>query len=253
MRTPDKAASLVGRGVGVREGDYSRPDTLPSALEGVQRLLLVSGSEVGHRVRQHAAVIDAAKAAGVERVVYTSILRAHTTRNPLAPEHKETEAHLRRSGLRYTVLRNGWYSENYTGQLDRYLERGVIVGATGAGRVSAATRLDYAAAAAEVLFRDEPVSQCYELGGSSFDFEELAATLSRISGSEILYRSVTTGELVNHLRAEGMDASTARFVAGLDESIARGELETASQDLARLVGRPLTSLGEAMLTALKTR
>ena len=140
VRNPGKATDLAARGVDVREGDYDRPETLPGALAGVQRLLLVSGSEVGQRVPQHTAVIEAAKAAGVQRIAYTSVLRADSTSLPIAPEHVATEQVLRESGVPFTVLRNGWYTENYTGQLDRYLATGEIVGATANGRISAATR-----------------------------------------------------------------------------------------------------------------
>ncbi|WP_454856413.1 NAD(P)H-binding protein [Promicromonospora soli] len=155
VRTPSKVADLAERGVQVREGDYSRPETLPAALAGVQHLLLVSGSEIGQRVAQHTAVIDAAKAAGVERIAYTSILKAGNTSNPLAGEHEATEAALRASGVPATLLRNGWYFENYTSQLGQYLERGEILGATAGEKVSAAARADYAAAAAAALLADQ--------------------------------------------------------------------------------------------------
>ncbi|NHC16548.1 NAD(P)H-binding protein, partial [Motilibacter deserti] len=150
-RNPEKAADLAEQGVTVREGDYSQPETLATALAGVDRLLFISGSEAGQRVPQHLAVVEAAKAAGVGRVAYTSILKADTAANPLAPEHKATEEALRASGVPFTLLRNGWYLENYTAQLGQYLERGEILGAAGTGRVAGAARADYAAAAVEAL------------------------------------------------------------------------------------------------------
>src|SRR4051812_40723989 len=150
-RDPARAADLAERGVQVRLGDYDRPDTLGTALTGVDTLLLVSGNEVGRRAQQHRAVVDAAVAAGVRRLAYTSITRADTTSMLLAAEHRETEELVRASGLLYTMLRNSWYVENYTSQIPTYLRQGTVVGSADDGRVSAATRRDYAAAAAAVL------------------------------------------------------------------------------------------------------
>ncbi len=151
VRTRAKAADLADRGVGVREADYSRPQTLGAALAGVQRLLLVSSSVAGQRAAHHASVIQAAKTAGASRVVYTSMLNADDTTSPLAGEHQDTERTLREAGVPFTLLRNGWYTENYTDQIGQYLEAGEILGAAGHGRISAATRQDYAAAAATAL------------------------------------------------------------------------------------------------------
>ncbi|GAB2476300.1 SDR family oxidoreductase [Promicromonospora xylanilytica] len=242
VRTPAKAADLAERGVQVREGDYSRPETLPAALAGVQRLLLISGSEPGGRVAQHAAVIDAAKAAGVERITYTSILKADDTTNPLAGEHQATEQALRASGIPVTLLRNGWYTENYTDQLEQYLQRGEVVGATGDGKVSAAPRADFAAAAAAALLAESDGDVVHELGGQSFTFEELAATISDVTGTPVAYRDLSVEDYQAELQQAGLDEGTAGFVAGIDASIAAGDLETTSDDLAKLLGRPTTPL-----------
>ena len=250
VRTPEKAADLAEQGVQVREGDYSRPETLPAALAGADRLLLVSGSEPGQRVAQHTHVIEAAQAAGVQHLVYTSILRADTTGNPLAGEHRATEEVLRASGLSAAVLRNGWYTENYTDQLGQYLERGEVLGAAGSGRVSAAPRADYAAAAAAALL--EGAEGVFELGGPAFDFPELARTISEVTGRRVVYRDLPPAEFAAALQQVGLDAGTAGFVAALDESIARGELETDSDDLARLLGRPATPLADVVRAARAT-
>jgi len=249
VRTPARAADLADRGVQVREGDYDRPQTLSAALAGVDRLLLVSGSEPGKRVPQHAAVIDAARTAGVQRIAYTSILHADTTANPLAPEHRATEEVLRACGVPATALRNGWYTENYTSQLGQYLERGEVLGATGSGRVSAATRADYAAAAVAVLLADADPQPVHELGGPSFTFAELAATVTEVTGQQVTSRDLPEAEYAAALEEVGLDAGTAAFVAALDASIARGELETTSGDLERLLGRPATPLAEAVRAA----
>lgn len=249
VRTPGTSGDLAGRGVQVREGDYSRPETLPAALAGVQQLLLVSASEPGKRVPQHTAVIEAAVAAGVGRIAYTSILRAGATTNPLAPEHEATEQVLRESGVPFTVLRNGWYTENYTRQLGQYLERGEILGAAGSGRVSAAPRADYAVAAAAALLGDEQGDVVYELGGPSFDFPELAATISEATGTTVRYRDLPVAEYAAALQQAGLDEATAGFVAAIDASVAAGDLETDSQDLTRLLGRPVTPLVDAVRAA----
>ncbi|MEH1028192.1 SDR family oxidoreductase [Micromonospora profundi] len=249
VRTPEKAADLATRGVEIRQANYDDPVTLPGAVAGVRRLLLISGDTPGRRVAQHTAVVDAAKLAGVERLIYTSILKADTTTNPLAPEHRATEEVLAASGLSHTVLRNSWYTENYTDQLPQYLQTGTILGATGGSSVSAATRADYAAAAAAALTRDEHGNTVYELGGTAFTFDELAAAVSEVTGTTVVHRDLSPAELASTLETVGLDAGTAGFVAALDHSIAIGELTTDSDDLSRLIGRPSTPLRDAIRAA----
>ncbi|MET8306653.1 NAD(P)H-binding protein [Micromonospora sp. NBC_00389] len=249
VRTPEKAADFAARGVEIRQANYDDPSTLPGAVAGVRRLLLISGDTPGQRVAQHTAVIDAAKLAGVERLIYTSILRADTTTNPLAPEHKATEEVIAASGLPYTILRNSWYTENYTDQLPQYLQTGVILGATGGSRVSAATRADYAAAAVAALTRQEDGNAVYELGGTAFTFDELAAAVTEVTGTTVVHRDLSATELAATLENVGLDAGTAGFVAALDHSIAIGELTTDSDDLSRLIGRPSTPLHDAVRAA----
>jgi NAD(P)H dehydrogenase (quinone) len=246
VRTPAKAAALADRGITVRAGDYAQPDTLLTALSGVDVLLLVSGNEIGQRIAQHAAVIDAAKQAGVDRVVYTSLLRADTSPIPLAPEHRATEEVLRSSGLPFTILRNGWYFENYTARIGEFTARGAIVGAAGDGRVSAAARADYAAAAAAVLVGDGHDGAVYELGGPAFTLAELAAAITEATGTTVTYTDLSADELSATLVAAGLDEATAGFVAALDEGIARGDLHTTSTDLVRLLGRPATPLADVL-------
>jgi NAD(P)H dehydrogenase (quinone) len=250
VRRPDKAGELADLGVGVREADYDRPETLGPALEGIERLLLVSSPTPGHRVEQHTNVIRAADAADVGHVVYTSILHADETENVLAPEHAATEDVLQGSGLPFAVARNGWYVENYTGRLDEYLARGEIVGASGEGRVSAATRADYAEAAVSLLTGDIADQQGYwELGGPSFTMTELAATITEVTGTEVTYRDLPPEELTEVLRRAGMAEDTAGFVTALELSTARGELETDSPALENLLGRAPTSLADAIRAA----
>jgi NAD(P)H dehydrogenase (quinone) len=249
VRTLDKAADLADRGVQVRAADYSRPETLGAALAGVERLLLVSSSVPGQRAAHHGNVIQAAKTGGTARIVYTSILNADNTTNPLAGEHQESERALRAAGVPFTLLRNGWYTENYTDQIGQYLQAGEIVGAAGHGRISAASRQDYAAAAATALLEDKGGNRTYELGGPAFDLAGLARVITEVSGTKVTYRDLPAQEYVSWLQRAGLDEATARFVAALDVSIARGDLETSSRDLEQLLGRPATPLAEVAAVA----
>ena len=245
-RTPEKAADL---GVPVRRADYSDPTTLPAALAGVDVLLLVSGNELGKRVAQHTAVIEAAKAAGVRRVAYTSIAAADRSANPLAPEHKATEEALQASGLPFTLLRANWYLENYTAQLPQYLAQGEVLGLDGTARIGAATRADMAGAIAAALLDDAAAGATYELSGPAITLSELAATITDVTGTKVAYRDVTADELGAVLRGAGLDDATAGFVVGLEESVARGDLDVRGDDLERLLGRPATSLAGALRAA----
>ncbi len=249
-RTPEKAADLAGRGVVVREGDYGSPETLPAALEGVDRLLLISGTDMGQRVAQHTGVIEAAKAAGVERITYTSILHGEGSPINLANEHIGTEAALRDSGVAYTVLRNGSYIENYTDQLGQYLASGVILGATNDARIAGATRADFAEAAAVVLVTDGHDNAVYELGGQpTFDHSDIAAAVTEVTGTLVVYNNLTVDELASTLAGFGLDPAIAGFVAEIDRGVAAGGWDTDSRDLERLLGRPTTSLIDAVRAA----
>jgi NAD(P)H dehydrogenase (quinone) len=249
VRTRAKAADLAELGVQVREADYSRPETLGAALAGVERLLLVSSSVTGQRVAHHSNVIEAAKAAGTSRVAYTSMLNANSSTSPLAAEHRDTERALRESEVPFTVLRNSYYTEGYTDQLGQHLEAGEIVGAAGTGRISAAPRRDYAAAAARALLADEGGNRTYELGGPAFDLPKFARVVTEVTGTKVSYRDLPAEEYASWLQGAGLDEATAQFVAALDASVARGDLETASHDLPQLLKRPATPLSEVVAGA----
>ncbi len=249
VRTPTKATDLAERGVQVREGDYSRPETLTTALTGVDQLLLVSSSEAGQRAAQHTNVIRAASAAGVSRIVYTSMLHADHSTNPLAGEHLDTERALETAGIPHTVLRNGWYTENYTDQLTQYLQGGEIVGAAGNGMIAAATRQDHAVAAVAALLANDDGNRTYELGGPAFHLAELAQVISSVTGTPVAYRNLSAQQYVAYLQEAGLDTPTAQFVAALDTSISHGDLHTDSDDLTRLLGRPAIPLADVIRTA----
>ncbi|MGP3973718.1 NAD(P)H-binding protein [Streptomyces sp. 8N114] len=247
VRTPDKAADLAARGVRIREADYDRPETLHNAFQGAEKVLLISGNEVGQRVAQHRAAIDAAKAAGAGLLAYTSVLHADTTTLSLAPEHKATEEYLRASGLPYSLLRNGWYTENYAQTVQQALATGEFVGAAGAGRVASATRADYAAAAAAVLAGDGHRNTVHELSGdTAWSRTEFAEALTDVSGSKVVYRDLPTEEFVRTLTDNGIPEDTAQFLGRLEADTAAGTLADTPGDLSQLIGRPTTPLRAAL-------
>nr|WP_306628894.1 SDR family oxidoreductase [Arthrobacter ulcerisalmonis] len=249
-RSTGKLADFAGRGVQVRPMDYSDDGSVAAALKGARRVLLISGSEVGRRVEQHRTVIDAAKAEGVELLAYTSIANADTTGMKLAEEHKATEALLRGSGVPFVLLRNGWYLENYTEQLPGTLAQGALAGSAGEGKVSGAARADYAHAAAAVLVAAGQAGKVYELGGDRpFSMAELASEISAAAGKTITYNNLPAEDYAGLLAGVGVPEAFAEILADSDLGIARGDLLVSTGDLRRLIGRPTTSLGQAVRAA----
>lgn len=257
-RTDPGAVAALARhpaadlGVPVRQGDYTRPDTLDAALVGIERLLLISSNAVGARTAQHANVLEAARRAGVRLVVYTSLLRADTSPLDLGVEHRETEALLRASGLPWVILRNGWYTENFTGGLDAALAAGAVIGSSGSGRIAAAARADYAAAAAAVLAAGAfHAGQTYELAGDTpFTMADFAAALTRASGRAIAYHDLPQDDYAAVLVGAGLPPAFAALLAQSSAASARGALDSDSHDLRRLIGRPTTPLATTLAAAL---
>ncbi len=250
VRDPAKLADYAARGVDVRQADYDAPEGLPEALRGVDRLLLISGSALGERPRQHKNVIEAAKAAGVGYIAYTSILQADRTPIKLGEEHRATEAILKDAGVPYDLLRNGWYNENYVGSLAAQVDAGVITGAAGQGRISSATRADFAAGAAEALVNGKG-GDVYELAGDeSWTMADFAAEVSRQSGKEVRYEDLTEAEYAKSLEAVGLPDFVARIVANSNASTAQGALENDGRTLSRLSGRPTTPIAQTIAAAL---
>ncbi|MGJ7491657.1 SDR family oxidoreductase [Variovorax sp. ZT4R33] len=249
VRSPSKAADL---GVEAREADYSRPETLSRALAGVETLLLISSSEVGQRVAQHRHVIDAAKAAGVTRVVYTSLLHADRSTLSLAPEHVETEALLRASGLHVTLLRNGWYTENYTASVGSAVAHGAFIGSAGDGRIASAARADYADAAVAVLSTPGHEGKTYELAGdSAYTLAELAAEITRQTGKDIPYKNLPPADFTAALAGAGVPAPWPEALAAIDVEVSKGALFDDSRALSSLIGRATTPLAVSVAAALQ--
>lgn len=252
-RSPEAAGTLSALGVQVHVADYARPETLDAAFAGVDRVLLISSNEVGGRLPQHRNVIEAAKRAGVKRLVYTSLLHADTSPMGLAEEHRQTEALLRQSGVAFAVLRNGWYTENNMGAVPTALEHGALLGAAGDGRISSATRQDYAEAAAAVLASDEEQNgRVYELAGdASFSMSELAAEIAAQSGKPLEYRDMPQADYKAALLGFGIPEGFAALLADFDAGIAKGTLLEEGGQLSRLIGRPTTPLSVTVAETLK--
>jgi NAD(P)H dehydrogenase (quinone) len=250
-RTPERLDDLARRGVDVRHADYTDPQSLEEALVGAEKVLLISGSDFGARVDQHRNVVGAAREAGVDLIAYTSLVRADTSGMSIAADHAATESSIIESGLPYAFLRNSWYLENYTEQIATAREHGIVLGSAGAGRLSAATRADYAAAAAAVLVGDGPRRQIYELGGdTAFTLPEYAATLSDLVGEEIAYVDQTPAEYAAFLESAGVPGPVAQILADSDRGLSRDELLVETGDLGRLIGRPTTTMAEAITAAI---
>lgn len=251
VRDEAKAAPLAALGVELRVADYDRPETFGAVFRAGDRVLLISGSEVGKRVAQHTAVIDAAKEAGVAQLAYTGVLGGPAADFLLAGEHKETERLILASGLPYTFLRNGWYTENYTAALAPVLAHGAVVSNAGDGRIASATRADFAAAAAAVLTGEGHLNAAYELSGdTAWSLAEYAAELSRATGREIVYTEVPASAHQEILVGAGLPAAFAEILVDVDVAIGRGLLAGTSGDLARLIGRPTTPLAETVAAAV---
>ena len=251
VRNPAKAAHLTAQNIEVREFDYDRPETLVPALSGIDKLLLISANEVGRRTPQHKAVIDAAKVAGVPYLAYTSLHRADTSPLGLAQEHRETEKLIQDSGITYTFLRNNWYSENYLAGVAHTIEIGTLFGAAQDGRISSASRIDYAEAAAKVLTSTGHDNQTYELAGSqSFSLSELATLIGQAASKTINYQNLSAEEYTQGLTQAGLPAGLVEVIVDADIQTIQGAMYSDSQDLEQLIGRKTTNIQYAIEAAL---
>lgn len=251
-RDPEKVADLAAKSVQVRHADYAKPDTLDRAFEGAEKILLISSSEVGQRVAQHQAVIDAARRAGVKLLAYTSVLHADTSALALAEEHKQTEEALTQAGVPAVVLRNGWYHENYTAGVAHAVANGAHYGSAGEGRISSAARADYAEAAAIVLTAsDDQAGKVYELAGDeSYTLKAFAAQIAQQSGKPVVYTDLPEADYKAVLLQAGLPDFVAELLANSDAAAAKGALFDDGGQLSRLMGRPTTPLSTSITEAL---
>ena len=247
VRNPAKAEALSQKGIVVRQADYGDEAALTKALQGVDKLLIISSSEVGQRAPQHRNIINAAKAAGVKFIAYTSLLHADTSPLGLHVEHVETEKMLADSGIPYALLRNGWYTENYLASAPPALEHGVFIGAAGEGKIASATREDYAAAAARVIAEEGHAGKVYELAGDhGWTLSELAAELAKQSGKKVVYQNLSQADFAAALKSVGLPAGLADMLADSDVGASKGGLFDDSHTLSKLIGRPTTPLAESV-------
>ncbi|CNB64157.1 nadph:quinone oxidoreductase 2 [Yersinia frederiksenii] len=253
VRNPEKASDLAALGLQVRKADYSQPATLDAAFQGVDKLLLISSSEVGQRVTQHTAVINAAKHAGVKLLAYTSLLHADTSVLGLGEEHRATEALLHESGLPVVLLRNGWYTENYAASIAPAVAHGAFIGAVGNGRIASAAREDYAQAAATVLTQEDQAGKVYELAGDdSYTLAEFSAEIARQSGKPVVYKDLSETDFKQALISAGLPEGFASMLADSDAGAAKGGLFDDSHTLSKLIGRPTTPYAKVIAATLAT-
>jgi NAD(P)H dehydrogenase (quinone) len=253
LRDPAKGADLAARGVTVVAADYSKPETLDAALKGIDRLLLISSNELGQRVAQHRNVIDAAKRAGVKLIAYTSVLRADTSKLSVAKEHLPTEELIRASGIPFVLLRNGWYTENYTASIPAALAHNALVSSAKDGRIASATRADYADAAAAVLTSaDDHAGKVYELAGDdAFTLEDFAAEISKQSGKTVPYVRLSEAEFKAIMLNAGLPEELAELIATSNTAAADGALFDDSHALSKLIGRKTTPFATTIAETLK--
>jgi NAD(P)H dehydrogenase (quinone) len=251
VRDPAKAADLVASGVQVRAANYNESATLDVAFAGATKVLLISGNEFGQRVQQHRNVIEAAQRAKIELLAYTSVLRADTSPMVVAVEHRETETLIKASGVPYAILRNSWYTENYTGSIASVLQHGVYISCAGEGKISSAAREDYAEAAVAVLTQPNHAGKIYELGGDeAYTLVDLAAEISRQTGQQISYKNLSQLDYQNALVGAGLPEFLAEFLASSDADAAQGHLFESGRQLSQLIGRPTISLASVVKATL---
>lgn len=251
VRKPDDGDALRKQGVEVRQADYDQPETLDTALAGVDRLLLISSSAVGKRVPQHKAVIDAARKAGVQLIAYTSVLHADGSPLGMAAEHRDTETALAASGVPFVLLRNGWYSENHLAGLPAILEHNAVLGAAKDGRIASAARSDYADAAVAVLIADDQAGKVYELAGdNAWSLSELASEIGRQAGRTIVYQDMPEDAYRDVLKQSGLPDALADLFADSDVGASNGALFDDSHTMNKLIGRPTTPIAETVKDAL---
>lgn len=252
VRDPARSASLFPEGVTVLKGDYDRPETLDRAFAGAERVLLISSNALGNRVTQHRNAVDAAKRAGVSRIAYTSVLHADTSKLGLAEEHRQTETLIEASGLPYTLLRNGWYTENYAASIPAALQHGAFIGSAKDGRIASAARIDYAEAAAVALIEDRATRVVHELAGDhAYTLAEFAAELSRQAARTIPYVDLAEADYRTALIGAGLPEPLATLFANSDAAAAEGALFDQSRTLSRLIGRPTTPFATTVAETLK--
>ncbi|MEU6442320.1 SDR family oxidoreductase [Streptomyces sp. NPDC047046] len=252
VRSEEKGAEFAAKGIELRIADYDKPETLKDAFHAGDRVLFISGSEVGKRAAQHTAVVEAAKAAGVAQLAYTGVLGGPDADFALADEHKITEQAILDSGVPYTFLRNGWYDDMYVAQLPVYLANGAVLGSSGEGRIAPAPREDYAEAAVAVLTGEGHLDKAYELSGDvAWTMSEFAAEIARQSGKPVVFTNVAPEQYKQVLLGAGLPEPMADILVDVESAIERGSLAGTTDDLSRLIGHRTTPIADSIAAGLK--
>jgi NAD(P)H dehydrogenase (quinone) len=246
-RKPEAIADLADAGVRTTRIDYDDPATIEAAISTGDTFVLISGAFTPDRNRQHADAVAAATRAGAGHIVYTSGLRASESPSPIAASHAPTEDAVRASGLPFTILRNGWYTENYAANIPTARETGVLLASVSEGRVASASRRDFASAVGAVVTSEGHLGQTYELSGDvAWTYDDLAAALSEVLGRDVVHKPVSSAEHLEILKDAGVPEQFAEMGVAVDGAIAAGAFAYQNGDLARLLGRPTTPLVDGL-------
>lgn len=240
-RSTDKLADFAARGVDVRYADFDDAASLETAFKGADRLLLISTDAVGVagvRLKQHVTAINAAEAAGVKHVLYTSLTKPEGSPVTLAPDHVQTEAALKASTLGWTVLRNNLYMEMLIGTIQQALQAGgVIYSAAGAGKIAYVTREDCARAAAVVLADEYEGTRILDISGAeALSQADVAQAASTVLGKTISYNALSPEALAAGLANANLPEPVVQLIVSFDVGTAQGQFENVSSDFKEVTG-----------------
>lgn len=241
-RDPSKLAEFAQRGVQVRAGDFEKPETLPAAFAGVNRLLVISTDAVdrpGRRLTQHRNAVTAAENAGISHVVYTSMVAPDAASPvPFAADHRGTEEALEASKLGYTSLRMMWYMEGLFGKAAQPLATGKWFTAAGDGRTADVAHIDCARACAAALVSGEGGRRTLDITGpEALSAEDLAAAVGEAAGKTIEVVHITPEQLRESLQAAGLPPPVVEIVWSIDVNTRMGRAGRVSGDFEKLTGR----------------
>lgn len=249
VRDLSKAEELKSQGITLRMGDYSDPASLASAFRGVETLLLISSGTLEGRVQQHINAIDAAKANGVQHIIYTSVLRSNPdTKFTVGVDHYHTEEYLKKSGIAYTFFRNTFYTEVLPMFLGDALASGNWYYAAGQAKANFASRTDMAEGLANVLAEPgKHVNKTYEITGSkAYSFSEIAAVAGGLAGKPVNYIPVSLDDLKEGMKKAGVPEMYIPMMVSVADMFSAGEMDVTDPALEQLLGRKPEEIGAAL-------
>lgn len=256
VRNVEKAKEQLPDTIEIRYGDYSSYDSLVKAFQGINKLLFISSPSTDdmERVIQHATVVKAARDAEVDRIYYTSFSNADHSTIPLAKLHLATEAAIKVSGLTYTFIRNPLYTEVFINpSLNQSIASGKLIANVGDGKLNTTSRTDLAMATAALLSQNGSQNEIIDLASSTpWSYEDLAVTLSEVSGKQVTYKAVSNEEAVQYFIDSGLPKPAAEFTASMNYAIANGDIEKPGTDIKNLIKKE-ASLKDMVTNALANR